>query len=55
MRRGEIPRSAGQDDGELSDLRRRFAHVFEGGGFGAGVTVTPLEAEPWPVEFLPAG
>jgi hypothetical protein len=29
--------------------------VFEGGGFGVGVTVTPLEVEPWPVEFLPAG
>jgi hypothetical protein len=55
MRRGEIPRSAGQDGGELSDPRRRFAHVFEGGGFGVGVTVTPLEVEPWPVEFLPAG
>jgi hypothetical protein len=29
--------------------------VFEGGGFGVGVTVTPLDVEPWPVEFLPAG
>ena len=29
--------------------------MFEGGGFGVGVTVTPLEVEPWPVEFLPAG
>ena len=30
-------------DQELSDPLRRFAHVFEGGGFGVGVTVTPLE------------
>jgi hypothetical protein len=29
--------------------------VFEGGGFGVGVTVTPLDVEPWPVEFLPPG
>jgi hypothetical protein len=27
--------------------------VFEGGGFGVGVTVTPLHVEPWPVELLP--
>ena len=29
--------------------------MFEGGGFGVGVTVTPLDVEPWPVEFLPPG
>jgi hypothetical protein len=29
--------------------------VFEGGGFGVGVTVAPLDVEPWPVEFLPPG
>ena len=29
--------------------------MFEGGGFGVGVTVTPLDVEPWPGEFLPAG
>jgi hypothetical protein len=29
--------------------------VFEGGGFGVGVTVTPIDVEPWPVEFLPPG
>jgi hypothetical protein len=29
--------------------------VFEGGGFGVGVTVTPLDVEPYPVESLPAG
>jgi hypothetical protein len=29
--------------------------VFEGGGFGVGVTVTSLEVEPWPVELVPPG
>jgi hypothetical protein len=29
--------------------------VFEGGGFGVGVTVTPLDVQPYPVEFLPPG
>jgi hypothetical protein len=29
--------------------------VFEGGGFGVGVTVTSLDIEPWPVERVPAG
>jgi hypothetical protein len=29
--------------------------VFEGGGFGVGVTVTPLVAEPWPPQYLPPG
>jgi hypothetical protein len=27
--------------------------VFEGGGFGVGVTVTPLDVEPWPIEPPP--
>src|SRR4051794_28204241 len=40
---------------KLSYPGRRFAHVFEGGGFGVGVTVTPLDVEPWPVEHLPPG
>src|SRR4051794_18065018 len=40
---------------KLSYPGRRFAHVFEGGGFGVGVTVTPLDVEPWPVELLPPG
>jgi hypothetical protein len=29
--------------------------VFEGGGFGVGVTVTPLDVQPYPVELLPPG
>jgi hypothetical protein len=29
--------------------------VFEGGGYGVGLTVAPLDVEPWPVESLPAG
>ena len=29
--------------------------MFEGGGFGVGVTVTPLDAQPYPVELLPPG
>jgi hypothetical protein len=29
--------------------------VFEGGGFGVGVTVTSLDVEPWPGEVLPRG
>ena len=29
--------------------------MFEGGGFGVGVTVTPLDVAPWPVEVLPPG
>ena len=29
--------------------------MFEGGGFGVGVTVTPLDVEPWADELLPAG
>jgi hypothetical protein len=40
---------------ELSDPRRRFAHAFEGGGFGVGVTVNTLVLEPWQPEFLPPG
>src|SRR3954469_25772196 len=40
---------------KLSHPHRRFAHVFEGGGFGVGVTVTPLDVEPWPVQLLPPG
>src|SRR3954451_11647993 len=40
---------------KLSYTGRRFAHVLEGGGFGVGVTVTPLDVEPWPVELLPPG
>src|SRR3954469_8029222 len=39
---------------KVSDPGRRFAHVFEGGGFGVGVTVTSLNVEPWPA-VLPAG
>ncbi len=29
--------------------------MFEGGGFGVGVTVTSLDVQPWPAEFLPTG
>jgi hypothetical protein len=29
--------------------------VFEGGGFGVGVTVMSLDESPWPVELLPPG
>ena len=32
-----------------------FAHVFEGGGFGVGLTVNQLDAPPWPgADVLPA-
>jgi hypothetical protein len=40
---------------KVSDPARRFAPVFEGGGFGVGVTVTSLDVEPWPGEHLPPG
>jgi hypothetical protein len=40
---------------KLSYPGRRFAHVFDGGGFGVAVTATPLDVAPWAVEFLPPG
>jgi hypothetical protein len=33
----------------------RFGHVFEGGAYGVGVTVTPLEPLPWPDLPAPPG
>ena len=38
----------------MSYPRPRFAHVFEGGGFGVGVTVNSLAADPCP-DRLPPG
>jgi hypothetical protein len=29
--------------------------MFEGGSYGVGVTVTPLDVQPWPAELLPPG
>jgi hypothetical protein len=42
------------DGPELSYRVRRSAHVFEGGGFGVGLTVTELGRVP-PPEVLAAG
>jgi len=40
----------------VSYPRRNFAHVFEGSGFGVGLTVDQLDTSPWPVgEELAAG
>ncbi len=45
----------GVDQRKLSYPGRTIAHVFEGGGFGVGLTVTQLDAPPGPAEVLPAG
>jgi hypothetical protein len=39
----------------MSYPRRRFAHVFGGGGYGVAVTVAPVVLPPWPVEMPPLG
>jgi hypothetical protein len=40
---------------KLSDPSSRFAHVFEGGGYGVAVTAASVEPVPWPSGTLPPG
>jgi hypothetical protein len=55
---GPLRHNCAKPSGELRKLSvgaRRFAHVFEGGGYGVAVTAVPVVLPPWPVELPPLG